>query len=357
MAVQRNREFVKLHIGDIQPGMVLEKDLYSSQGALLAPAGTLLTEEKYKMLRRIGIYLLERNAPSSAGIGSIPMHKQEEFKAFVRTYEEKEREVCQYLQRIGNGEGIEVEEMFQLTDNILSLLDRKNDIFLYLNFIRDFDNHTYSHCSNVSLLCNVFGNWLGFDDNQIMEVTVSGLLHDVGKIGIPLDVLNKTGKLTAEEFAVIKHHSVIGHKLIEQQPFPKAVKTAVLEHHEKMDGSGYPYGLKGSKINTYAKIVSICDIYDAMTSARSYHKRRCPFDVIHTFETGLYGELDTKLLFKFLSNIAFVYLNSSVVLSDGREAEVIFVPEKEPSRPIVKTPDGEMIDLADYPELSVVCIQ
>jgi putative nucleotidyltransferase with HDIG domain len=343
--------------GEIQPGMVLEKDLYSSQGAMLAPAGTLLTEEKYRILLRIGMYYLERTLPASPAVGSIPEEKQEEFEEFAKEYEEKEKEVSKCLQRIGNGEDIGLEKTFELTDNIISRLNSKNDVFLYLNFVRDFDNHTYSHCNNVSLLCNVFGRWMGFGTDQVMELTVAGLLHDIGKTGIPLSVLNKTGKLTPEEFAVVKNHTVIGYRMIVNQQLPQTVKLAVLQHHEKMDGSGYPFGVKGPQIGAYAKIVSICDIYDAMTSMRSYHQRRCPFDVIHTFETGLYGELDTELLFRFLNNIAYVYLGSSVSLSDGQEAEVIFISEKQPSRPMVKTTDGVILNLVDHPDLAIVRIQ
>ncbi|MDR1669042.1 MAG: HD-GYP domain-containing protein [Oscillospiraceae bacterium] len=353
MAVQLNDDFTQLGIEDLQPGMVLEKDLYSSRGDLLAPAGTLLTEEKFKSLLRIGVYILAHKKVPINTIGSIPAEKKEEFNTFVHSYVEKEKEVGKCLQQIGNGENIELEKTFELTDHILTRLNNKNDVFLYLNFIKDFDDHTYSHCSNVSLLCNIFGRWMGYETAQIMELTVAGLLHDVGKMGIPLEVLNKTGKLTPEEFAIVKNHSVIGYRLIQQQRIPQSVKLAVLQHHEKMDGSGYPFGIRSSQIGVYGKIVSICDIYDAMTSMRSYHQRRCPFDVIHTFETGLYGELDTELLFLFLNNIAFVYLNSSVILSDGREAEVIFIFEKKPSRPMVKLADGSILNLSEIPELSI----
>ncbi len=353
MGIPNANMFVRISIDDIQPGIVLERDLYSSQGALLAPAGTLLTEEKYKTLLRIGIHVLDYGKLSDNAIGSIPSKKQAEFNTFLQSYEIREREVSKYLQQIGNGEEIDVKKTFELTDNVISRLKNKNDVFLYLHFIKDFDNHTFSHCSNVALLCNVFGSWMGFSDKQITEITITGLLHDVGKMGIPLEVLNKSGKLTPKEFNLVQNHSVIGYNLIKHQPIPDSIKQAVLLHHEKMDGSGYPFGLKGSEISTYAKIVSICDIYDAMTSARSYHKKRCPFDVIATFETGLYGEMDTELLFKFLNNIAFVYLNSTVILSDGLEAEVIFISEKKPSRPMVKTEDGTILDLTEHPELMI----
>jgi putative nucleotidyltransferase with HDIG domain len=326
------------------------------QGALLAHAGMLVTEENYARLLRVKTYILEEIAEDmdlEAFLATILPEKKQEFLNFKKTYEEKEQEVAETLIQIGDGVKIDLAKTFSLTDNIMAQLEHKNDIFRYLGHMKDFDNHTFSHCSNVSLLCNLFGQWLGYSADQLLELTVSGILHDVGKTLIPLDILNKKGKLTPEEYDTIKNHTVHGYKLLEKQTVPNSIRMVVLQHHEKTDGSGYPFGVRDDKIHTYAKIASICDIYDAMTSTRSYREKICPFEVIRTFETGVYGALDTELLFIFLNKIAFVYLNSRVLLSDGREAEVIFITEKKPSRPMVKTADGKIINLMDQPDLTI----
>jgi HD-GYP domain-containing protein (c-di-GMP phosphodiesterase class II) len=117
-------------------------------------------------------------------------------------------------------------------------------------------------------------------------------------------------------------------------------------HHEKMDGSGYPMGVKEEKIGNMAKIITICDIYDAMTANRVYRDRICPFEVIKTFETKVYGELDTKYLLLFLKNIAYTYIGHWVRLSDGTEAEVMFINGAQLSRPLVRTKDEKFIDLS-----------
>ncbi|MDR1736516.1 MAG: HD-GYP domain-containing protein [Oscillospiraceae bacterium] len=337
----------------IYPGMVLEHDLYNSRGTLLAQTGTLLTEDSCVRLARAGVHVVNLKLPkavdrASKAADSIPAEKMREFSTFKTTYENKEKEVSDCLIKIGNGEQLDIAKTFTLTDSIISKLSNKNDIFLFLEFMKDFDNHTFSHCSNVALLCYVFGGWLGMDRRQLTELTVAGMLHDVGKTRVPIEILNKKGKLTPEEFKIIKDHTVLGYKLLLQQELTNDMRLAALQHHEKTDGSGYPLGIDGTKINRFAKIVAICDIYDAMTSTRSYREKICPFEVIHTFETGLYGALDPKLLFMFLNSIAYVYLNSTVVLSDGREAEVMFIPKETPSKPIVKTSDGTMLNLTEH---------
>jgi putative nucleotidyltransferase with HDIG domain len=341
--------------------MVLTQDIFSNQGTLLAHAGTLVDETVFRRLARAGIRVqgdpldIDLSEWSPRGLpdtSSIPPQKLEEFSGFKASYEDREKEVGQCLMQIGNGEAIDLDKTYELTDRVISRLEHKTDVFLYLSFMKDFDNHTFSHCTNVSLLCHVFGTWLNFSPARLMELTVAGILHDVGKTQIPIEILNKTGRLTPEEFKIVQNHTVAGYKLLLQQKIPQEIRLAALQHHEKTDGSGYPLRLKAEQISEYSRIVAICDIYDAMTSTRCYREKICPFEVISTFENGVYGQLDTQLLFLFLDNIAYHYLNCNVALSDGREGEVIFIPDDQPSKPMVRTADG-IVDLREHPHLSV----
>lgn len=183
-------------------------------------------------------------------------------------------------------------------------------------------------------------------------LTVAGVLHDVGKTKVDPVVLNKEGKLTNEEYEIVKKHSYLGYKMVEKSDLPEEIKSAVLMHHEKIDGSGYPMGLKGDKISKFAKIVCICDIYDAMTSNRVYRDKICPFDVIRSFEKSSLGVLDTEYLLIFLQNIAYTYVGSMVELSDGRTAEVVFINSANLSMPIVKCDDSFM-DLSQTSDITI----
>ncbi|MFP3155703.1 HD-GYP domain-containing protein [Lachnospiraceae bacterium ZAX-1] len=358
MAKINKFDLKKMKFDPLNPEMILQSDVYSKDGTPLAKKGTVIDETNYRRLLRHGvsvvdIYEIEMDVdvaaskPKLVQTNTISPEKAKEFAGFRKEYEKKEKEVEECLAAIGSGAAIDLEKTFELTGGILDKIENKNDVFLYLDFMKEFDDHTFSHCNNVSLLCNVFGGWIGFNEEELKRITVAGILHDVGKTKIPLEILNKPGKFTADEYKIMQQHTTYGYQMLKPQAIPEEMKLSALMHHEKIDGTGYPMGIKGDKINKFSKIVAICDIYDAMTAKRSYHEKMCPFDVIHTFETGLYGALDTEMLLIFLSNIAKNYVGCWGVMSDGGEAEVLFINQKALSRPIVRTAAGNVINLAD----------
>ena len=359
----------KISINDIKPDMVLARDVVTSGGTVLLAKNTMLNNINYTKLIASGIsyiYVIsgsidektasftekERHCPSLEEQRQ-PVTKQPEFIAFQEAIDEKTEEAKQCIMAISDGQNIDLQKMFTITDDIMGTLRCKNDIFTFIGFIKESDEHTFHHCVNVSLICNLYGRWLALPQSELVELTTAGMLHDIGKTKIPNEILNKKGKLTDEEFAVMKKHPVIGYRILQNQNIPESVKLGALMHHEKIDGSGYPMGAKGDQIGKIAKIITICDIYDAMTSNRVYRSKICPFSVIKTFETKVYGELDTQYLLIFLKNIAYTYIGSWVSLSDGVEAEVIFINSAQLSRPIVRTLDEQFIDLSKRKDITI----
>lgn len=130
----------------------------------------------------------------------------------------------------------------------------------------------------------MLGNWLGFSEDAQNTLTLCGLLHDIGKSRIPASIIGKPGRLTSEEFEQIKRHPLLGYELLKNQPLDPHIKNAALMHHERCDGSGYPFGLYASDIDDYASIIAVADVYDAMTADRCYRLGLCPFEVIAQFE-------------------------------------------------------------------------
>ena len=240
-----------------------------------------------------------------------------------------------------------------ITDDILESLKYKTDILTFIGFLKSYDEYTFSHSINVSLLCNLFAYWLQLDEEETIYLTTAGMLHDIGKMKISKKILNKRGRLTDSEFEIMKQHSVLGYRILKDQDIPNEIKLGTLMHHERIDGSGYPLGVRGDKISKYAKIISICDIYDAMTSDRIYRGRICPFEVIKTFEVSSYGELDTTYLLVFLKNIAYTYFGSWVRLDDGRQGEVVFINPNSLSRPMIRVGD-DIIDLSQNESLEII---
>jgi putative nucleotidyltransferase with HDIG domain len=220
------------------------------------------------------------------------------------------------------------------------------NIFDMLLNMHNKDESVYSHCIDVALISNVLARWLHFSEADQMMATACGLFHDVGKFMLPTGVLRKPGKLTPEEFEIVKTHTTEGfHLLGRYNSIPEPVKNTALMHHEKCDGSGYPYGLTGDEIDKFSKIVTIADIFDAMTSERVYRSAMCPFTVIKYFEDDGIQKYDMKYILTFLENVSNSYLNHRVTLSNGMEGNVIFINHDNYSKPVIRMENNEIIDL------------
>jgi len=274
------------------------------------------------------------------------------FQAFAEEHGEKVDEVKQQLHNVLNGDDADTGLLNDITENIISRLNRRSDVLSYIRHLEDTNDIVFTHSVNVSMLCNLFGHWLKMNDEEIASLTVAGSLHDVGMTKVPKEILEKPGKLTNAEYAIMKEHTTMGYEILKYQDLPEEVKLAALEHHERIDGSGYPKGLTAGKISKFGSIVAICDIYDAMISKRQYRDLLSPFEVINTFEQKMYSGMDTKLLIVFLKNIAHTFLHSHVRLSDGRVGKVIFINNAHLSRPIVDC-GGEFVDLAEHKKLLI----
>jgi HD-GYP domain-containing protein (c-di-GMP phosphodiesterase class II) len=202
------------------------------------------------------------------------------------------------------------------------------------------------------VICNVIGRWLDFPEKDLEILTLCGLLHDLGKLMIPQQIITKPAKLTDDEFRTVKTHTIRGYNLLKDKQLDTRIKHAALMHHERCDGSGYPYGFYSDQIDPFAKLVSIADVYDAMTCARVYRGPLCPLDVVSIFENEGYSKYDPKFIMTFLEGITQTYIHNTVKLSNGVSGEIIFINKMELSRPIIKAGE-KFIDLTKQRELQI----
>ena len=229
------------------------------------------------------------------------------------------------------------------------------DLFDMLNNMRSYDDSTYAHSLNVSLICRRFGKWLKVDEQALDTLTLCGLLHDIGKLLIPGEILNKPGQYTDEEFELVKKHTRYGYELLKDLPIDPHIKIAALLHHERCDGSGYPMG-QSRDIDSYALIVAIADVYDAMTAARPHRPPLCPFQVIDLFEKDGLQKYHPKFILVFLKHIAQTYQNNRIMLNDGRSGTIVMLNQSHLSKPIIQFDDGQCIDLSTRSDLHIQSI-
>lgn len=236
-----------------------------------------------------------------------------------------------------------------LLNSVKSLITPGQTIIQYfdmLHNLRSSDDSVYGHSLNVAMISRVLGKWLKWSPSDLDSLVIAGLLHDIGKITIPPEILNKEGKLTDEEFEQIRWHPRAGYELVRDLKIDSRIKKAVLQHHERCDGSGYPMKADEIMLDDFAMVIAIADVYDAMTAARKYRAPLCPFQVIREFEHDGYHKYKTEYLLTFLRHIATTYQNNRVILSDGQAAKIILLNQNSLSTPLVQLDDGSCIDLA-----------
>ena len=251
---------------------------------------------------------------------------------------------------------VKVDDLIGNTMKIIASQSNTFSVFDMLHNMRDFDDLTYTHSMNVAMICNVFAQWLGMSPDEVKLATACGTLHDIGKLRIDDEIIKKPGKLTDEEFKIIQSHPIYGYRLLQNQKISEHIKLSALEHHEKCDGSGYPMHLPGDKIDKFAKLVAIADVYDAMTSNRVYRKGMCPFKVIEIFEQEGLQKYDVVFIMTFLESVVNTYIDNRVALSDGRIGTVKWINKQRLSKPMVQLENGDFLELAKNPGLSITQI-
>lgn len=338
---------------------------------MILPKDTVLTD---KMITRLEFYSVlairvaedgdfpdspaaESTEPEIPLTNDIPYSEKiknsKEFKEFEKHYLKTAEKFEVKLNKIASGEeAINSKELMKTITDLIGVNSSSASILNMLHNMRQYDDFTYMHCINVSLLSNILGQWLGLNEHDLEILTVGGMLHDIGKLTIPDEIIHKPGKLSPVEYNIIKTHTVQGYKLLQPSPIDEPMKDIALMHHERCDGSGYPLGITADKISPYAKITAITDVYDAMTAARIYRGPLCPFKVIGIFEAEGYQKYDSKFILTFLEHIAESYMNNRVKLSNGKEGDVVFMNKNALSKPLIQC-GTEFIDLAKETDIYI----
>lgn len=362
--------------------MIVADDVYTSDDKLVIPEGTVLTEDIIDSLKEYGVFAIrikvdddgnnaaaENEKVTPAGDEALNEQRQEiknsaeqEHESFLKQVKEsKEFEVFHsaFVDSVDNlknvfskvvmhNEQIDGESILSDVENVVSKGRNSIHILDMLQCMRGYDDVTYVHSVNVALLSNMIGRivYPDISDEELKVLTLAGLLHDIGKMMVPDNIIQKKGRLTLPEYNLVKTHVLFGNNILKgiDNLDPRIAEVA-MRHHERCDGTGYPGGYKREQIEPFARIVAIADTYDAMTSDRAYRAAICPFDVIEMFEHEGIVKYDVAFLLPFLEKAVQAYMNTDVRLSTNQIGKVIMINKNEFSKPVVQVGD-EFYDLS-----------
>lgn len=269
--------------------------------------------------------------------------------------------VMDVMQRVRKGMDVDFTQSYEAVDVLLAGVERDPAHLTLLAKLHHYDDYTLRHSLNVSLLALVFGKHLGMEREPLRRLAFAGLYHDVGKFKIPIEILNKPGRLSDREFEVMKHHSLIGYELLKDHPsISEDILLGVLHHHERSDGQGYPRQLTVEEKDPFSRILTIVDIFDALTSDRSYKKAYTPHDSIKAMFSWRNESFHPGLLEKFVECLGVYPPGSFVRLTDQTCGVVIEARPECPARPVVKVCFSKklapqlpvLVDLAKTPRAS-----
>ena len=336
---------LRLRIAELTPGMKLAENVYSfDHNQLIMSKGTVLDDASITKLAFYSIIyvLIDDSKVISVDSESYAarMRQTPTFTKFKTDFEDFTGDFKKNIKEtISSGKPIETKPLIDPIYAMISGGSNLQEVFGMIHSLRSYDDATYVHCINVAMICNILGQWLKMSPDEIIILTEAGILHDIGKMEIPEDILNKPNKLTDEEYQLIQTHPQRGYEILKNQQINEHVKLACLQHHERCDGTGYPSNLRGEQIDKFARIVAIADVYDAMTSARVYREALCPFVAIQMFEDEGLQKYDVEAIMTFLKNIVETYRQNRVRLNNGEEGEIIYIDPLHLARPTIQCGD------------------
>ena len=346
----------KIPLSQLQPGMYVQQLGKANTVLQVKNAGWIQSQTTIKTLSKQGIThvyidtsksrVVEGAAPESEAAPQKPSYSFEpsvaldlELERANQLYQEAKRYQQKALQDAAAGRAIDVGSMEQITQGFLDSMFRNHNALGMLTRIREKDAYLLEHSINVSILLGIFGKFLNLSEQEIYEACLGGIMHDLGKIRVPEEVLHKPGRLTEQEFNQIKRHPLHGRDIVKESgaKLPETSFSIIVHHHEKLNGRGYPFGKQGSEISKLDRMASICDIYDALTADRVYKKGMLPSTAMSIIQSLTPDELDQELVYRFIRCFTPYPLGTMVRLNNERLAIVVGHNRDAPTKPKVKT--------------------
>lgn len=326
--------------------MVLAKPVYNNSGDLLLGTGVILTTQYIHKIKSLGLINIYVDKQSSRNLDT-----EDKLADLIKF------RIFEGLNKRYNSSKYKEENSVSM-NKVVDNITKNETVMINLTDLRLFDECTFNHSIDVLVLAMIMGKSLELENSELYELGIGAVLHDIGKMSIPQPVLNSSGELSKVELDIIRNHPEYGHDFLRwNSDVPLKSKVAILEHHERFDGTGYPANKKAEEISLYSKIISICDVFNAIISKRSYKEALSPTEAMEYIMSQSDLQFDIELVRVFSFEVSTYPIGASVKLSDGREGRVLENTPGFITRPTVKIRSGEIIKLSsEYLNVTVVNI-
>ncbi len=351
---------MRVRTSQLQEGCIVSDDIFSLTNTPIIPKNTVLTNEHIQVLH---VFLVQDVQVEAFLINGEPFTPNE----IVEEVEVVKKEISiaeDYLKSVGEykqlfqswqaGAHLDITKVRQIILPLFKrILEQPKEIFSLYKYITR-DDYLYHHAVTVGVLSGYLGKKLEFNIVDCYHLAIAGLLSDCGMSKIDPKILTKATSLTYGEYKEVKKHPLYSYRIIEKIPLIKdSVKLAVLQHHERIDGTGYILGVTGERLHPFGKIVAVADVYSAMTSERPYSNRQSPFEVLEEMRRESFGKLDLNVVEALTNSVGIISIGTKVKLSNGQTGEIVFIDKSQPTRPLLKIDENEFLDLKVVREVNV----
>lgn len=365
----RGGKSMRVEPSQLVPGCIVLNDVKGKSNRAIIPKNTVITKEHITVLEKFLIANVDVGSKLSDGNTFTPKKvvkkKKEPMKQRVQTNDGSKLSFGDHYQYVVQGykklftswqNNIQVDmpSIRKLIIPLFERIDQDADI-LSLHQYNTKKDYMYHHSVAVSIIAAFLGKKMGYSEGEWIQIGLAGFLSDCGMAKISPSILNKTASLSNQEIIEMRNHPTYSYRMVEQIPtITQIVKLAILQHHERMDGSGYPLGVQKDKIHAYSRILAVSDIYHAMTCERLYQAKQSSFQVIEELTHYKYTHFDHQVVEVFTKQLAILSIGTKVRLSNGETGEIVFIDDKLPTRPMVKiNTTDDILALTNNPDLYI----
>lgn len=338
-----------VHISEVQIGDIIGEEIFNSSGVLLVAKNSKLMQDDIQRLKQHHISYIniaqsaQQNEPilQNEFLNRNIEHIKPYFNNAVSSLKEQ-------FEQASAGKKIDTTRIDEHFNPFIDNLHDQSDVVSLLLSLSIQDNYTFEHSVQVGMISYYIAKWLDKSEEEALHIAKAGSLHDIGKSQIDPAILQKPSRLTDAEYNIIKTHTIKGYEILRNSGSDESISLAAAQHHERLNGKGYPYGLSSDQIHPISKIIAVADVYSAMISKRVYQKERDLLVVLKELHSMSFSELDPMITHQFIGRMVPNFIGKKVTLNTGAEGIIVYNNPTDIFNPLVRV-DYEFIDLSRQP--------